>query len=99
MASVPVFCRDFWAERKKPGRGRTIWNARRVRFAHKQRKNYFKFAMPENLRIFRNCLFTGGDAAGNGSCRACFLRKQPRGGSLLRLTAFASSPERGSFLR
>ena len=44
MASVPVFCRDFWAERKKPGRGRTIWNARRVRFAHIQRKNYFYFA-------------------------------------------------------
>ena len=30
MASVPVFCRDFWAERKKPGRGGTIWNACRV---------------------------------------------------------------------
>ena len=29
MASVPVFCRDFWAERKKPRRGRTIWNALR----------------------------------------------------------------------
>ena len=43
MASVPVFCRDFWAERKKPGRGRTIWNVRRVRFAHIQRKNYFYF--------------------------------------------------------
>ena len=43
MASVPVFYRDFWAERKKPGRGRTIWNARRVRFAHIQRKNYFYF--------------------------------------------------------
>ena len=30
MASVPVFCRDFWAERKNPGRGRTILNALRV---------------------------------------------------------------------
>ena len=29
---------------KSPGRGRTIWNARRVRFAHIQRKNYFYFA-------------------------------------------------------
>ena len=28
---------------KSPGRGRTIWNARRVRFAHIQRKNYFYF--------------------------------------------------------
>ena len=28
---------------KSPGRGRTIWNARRMRFAHIQRKNYFYF--------------------------------------------------------
>lgn len=44
---------------KSPGRGRTIWNARRVCCAHKQRKNYSKFAMPEDLWIFRHCLFTG----------------------------------------
>ena len=37
----------------------THLNARRVRFTHKQRKNYFKFAMLETLRIFQHCLFTG----------------------------------------
>ncbi|WP_349152959.1 hypothetical protein, partial [Faecalibacterium tardum] len=30
--------------KKNAGQGGTIWNARRVRFAHKQRKNYFYFA-------------------------------------------------------
>ena len=29
-------------------------------FGHIQRKNYLKFAILENLRIFQNCLFTGG---------------------------------------
>ena len=38
----------------------TVWNALRVRFAHIQRKNDFNFAILENLRIFQNCLFTGG---------------------------------------
>ena len=30
---------------------------------------------------------------GNGSCRACFLRKQPRGGYPLSLATLASSPK------
>ena len=49
-----------------------IWNARRVRFAHKQRKNDFLFAILENLRIFQNCLFTGGVVEKNGICSAAF---------------------------
>ena len=37
---------------------------------------------------------------GNGSCRACFLRKQPRGGHPLSLlTAFAASSPKGTPLR
>ena len=42
----------------------------------------------------------GGVVAGNGSCRACFLRKQPRGGHPLSLlTAFAASSPKGTPLR
>ena len=51
----------------------------------------FLFAAPKRLRAFRSCFFTGGVVEGNGSCRACFLRKQPRGGHPLSLlTAFAA---------
>ena len=32
--------------------------------------NIYNFAILENLRIFQNCLFTGGVVTGNGSCRA-----------------------------
>ena len=32
----------------------------------------YNFAILENLRIFQNCLFTGGVAAGNGICSAAF---------------------------
>jgi hypothetical protein len=39
----------------------------------------FKFATPENLRIFRSCFFTGGVAEENGSCCAGFLRKHSHG--------------------
>ena len=59
----------------------TIWNARRVRFAHKQRKNDFNFAILENLRIFQNCLFTGGVVKGNCSCRAAFCESAALWGS------------------
>ena len=34
-------------------------------------KDIYNFAILENLRIFQNCLFTGGVVTGNGSCRAC----------------------------
>ena len=41
-------------------------------------------------------IFTGGVVKGNGSYRACFLRKQPRGGRPLSLlTAFAASSPKG----
>ena len=51
----------------------------------------FLFAAPKRLRAFRSCFFTGGVVEGNGSCRACFLREQPRGGHPLSLlTAFAA---------
>ena len=35
-------------------------------------KDYFYFAILENLRIFQNCLFTGGVVEGNGICSAAF---------------------------
>ena len=38
------------------------------------------FAIPENLRIFRNSFFTGKAAAAHGICCFCFLRKQLHGG-------------------
>ena len=40
----------------------------------------FYFAILENLRIFQNCLFTGGVITESGSCRAGFLWKHSRGG-------------------
>ena len=40
----------------------------------------YNFAILENLRIFQNCLFTGGVITESGSCRAGFLRKHSRGG-------------------
>ena len=43
-------------------------------------KDIYNFAILENLRIFQNCLFTGGVVEGNGSFRACFLRKRRRCG-------------------
>ena len=44
MASVPVFCRDFWAERKKAPEGQDDLECAPRCSAHKQRKNYFYFA-------------------------------------------------------
>ena len=35
-------------------------------------KNIYNFAILENLRIFQNCLFTGGVVAANGICSAAF---------------------------
>ena len=32
----------------------------------------YNFAILENLRIFQNCLFTGGGVEGNGICSAAF---------------------------
>ena len=55
-----------------------ILNARRLRSGHLQRKNYFKFANRENLRIFPIDFFTGGVVKANGICSACFLRERRR---------------------
>ena len=35
-------------------------------------KDIYNFAILENLRIFQNCLFTGGVVAANGICSAAF---------------------------
>ena len=35
-------------------------------------KDIYNFAILENLRIFQNCLFTGGVVTANGSCSAAF---------------------------
>ena len=35
-------------------------------------KNILNFAILENLRIFQNCLFTGGVVTENGICSAAF---------------------------
>ena len=43
-------------------------------------KIIYNFAILENLRIFQNCLFTGGVVKANGICSACFLWKRRRCG-------------------
>ena len=59
--------------------------------AHIQRKNYFYFAILENLRIFQNCLFTGGVVEGNGICSAAFCESAALWGERPRpLRQFAS---------
>ena len=61
-------------------------------------KNIYNFAILENLRIFQNCLFTGGVVTESSICRAAFCESAAlRETNPLRLTAFASSPERGSW--
>ena len=35
-------------------------------------KDIYNFAILENLRIFQNCLFTGGVVKANGICSAAF---------------------------
>lgn len=51
-----------------------------MRFAHKQLKNYFKFAMLENLRIFQHCLFTGRGRDGKRHLSQARQKKAPEGG-------------------
>ena len=50
------------------------------------------FAILENLRIFQNCLFTGGGVQANGICSAAFCESAALG-------AGACSPERADFPR
>ena len=55
-------------------------------------KNILNFAILENLRIFQNCLFTGGVVMENGICSAAFCESAA-------LRAGACSPERADFPR
>ena len=52
--------------------GGTILNALRFALRIISGKNIYNFAILENLRIFQNCLFTGGVVEGNGICSAAF---------------------------
>ena len=61
-------------------------------------KNIYNFAILENLRIFQNCLFTGGVVTESSICSAAFCESAAlRETNPLRLTAFASSPKGGAF--
>ena len=42
-------------------------------------KNIYNFAILENLRIFQNCLFTGGVVTANGICSAAFCESAALG--------------------
>ena len=55
-------------------------------------KNIYNFAILENLRIFQNCLFTGGAVTANGSCSAAFCESAA-------LRVGVRSPERADFPR
>ena len=59
-----------------------------------QGKNILYFAILENLRIFQNCLFTGGVVAANGIYSAAFCESAALRGSGLALsvTAYAVPP-------
>ena len=51
-------------------------------------KNIYNFAILENLRIFQNCLFTGGVVAGSSICSATFYES-----AALRASACSPSGE------
>ena len=53
-------------------RSGTIWNALRVALRIISGKIIYNFAILENLRIFQNCLFTGGVVTANGIYSAAF---------------------------
>ena len=69
-------------------------------------EEYFYFGVLKSLRAFQNPFFTDGVVTVNGSCCACFLRKQSRCGKALlligsglnplRLTSVRQLPRRGS---
>ena len=63
---------------KSPGRGRTIWNARRVRFAHIQRKNYFYFAFVALCGALQTH-FHGGGRNGKRHLPQARQKKAPEG--------------------
>ena len=51
-------------------------------------KDIYNFAILENLRIFQNCLFTGGVVEENGICSAAFYES-----AALRASACSPSGE------
>ena len=59
--------------------GGTIGNALRVALGIFSGKNIYNFAILENLRIFQNCLFTGGVVEGNCICSAAFCESAALG--------------------
>ena len=58
-------------------------------------KNIYNFAILENLRIFQNCLFTGGAVTANGIC----CRWLPAGASRQRGTRSPAGSEPSQALR
>ena len=66
----------------------TIGNALRVALGIFSGKNIYNFAILENLRIFQNCLFTGGVVTENGICSAAFCES-----AALRASACSPSGE------
>ena len=65
-------------------------------------KNIYNFAILENLRIFQNCLFTGGVVEGNGICSAAFCENAALRESFWlnrKVYGSARSPERADFPR
>ena len=54
-------------------------------------KNIYNFAILENLRIFQNCLFTGGGVEGYGICSAAFCESAALRESFLALSG-ANAP-------
>ncbi len=58
-------------------------------------KNIYNFAILENLRIFQNCLFTGGVVTANGSCSAAFCESAALGGRTPSVSLRSPAPPRG----
>ena len=66
-------------------------NALRVALRIFSGKNIYNFAILENLRIFQNCLFTGGVVDGYGICSAAFCESAALRESFLALSG-ANAP-------
>ena len=55
-------------------------------------KIIYNFAILENLRIFQNCLFTGGVVKENGICSAAFCESAALRGITLSVCSLRSQP-------
>ena len=64
---------------------RKEWPCSAERMAMFSGKNIYNFAILENLRIFQNCLFTGGVVTANGICSAAFCESAALGACQLPL--------------